>query len=175
MRTHSTHFHSGASAKWRFLHGTSSFPPLVNSSELEITLQPAPRRCASDTILLTNRKKLLSKQTNKEHQCAGTCDESPLSLAGDHPHAARSPLTRLLCGVCILSRRYGAKWLTPPGYKVRGIKHIDPTCWPNSRITTALIDHWDCHVCSKALTYLNGVLLRMFHQSTILLPFLMQA
>lgn len=26
MRTYFTHFHSGASAEWRFLHGTSSFP-----------------------------------------------------------------------------------------------------------------------------------------------------
>lgn len=66
MRTHSTHFHSGASAKWRFLHGTWSFPP---SGELVWSgnkLQPATRRLRLGVrSCLPNRKTVIqaSKQT----------------------------------------------------------------------------------------------------------------
>lgn len=102
----------------------------------------APRR---GSCLQTQR--LLSGQTNTEHQCAENLwRQSPLSLAGDHPHGARRSLTWLLCSVCILTHRYEAKWLTPPGASRR--EGLSPLAPPAGRRVDSqlhlLINEMDC-------------------------------
>lgn len=104
MSTYSTHFHSGASAKWRFLHGTSSFPPLVNSSELEITsASDTPLRLGEDPAY--EPKDCYPGKQTRSTSALKTCDERV------HCHLRQTTpmVTWLLCGVCILSHRYEAK------------------------------------------------------------------
>lgn len=170
MTTHSTHFHSGASAKSGFLHGTLSFPPVVNSSELDIT-------SASDTPLRLGENP--AYQPKDCYPSKQTRSTSALELVTRvHCHSRETtPMARAVLwlgssAAFVFSRTATTRndWRRR-GYKVRGIKHIDPTCWPNSGLTASFMDNWDCHVCSSETPTDYGVLLRMF-QRTIFLFYL---